>query len=122
VSELTDAIAGVCRLVTADPSAAAVARELGDVVATQTNALEVRMRDERFGDVYVVHTDDEVSHVDLALREPATLDDFGAAFGNGREAPPMPHRPRSLHFERPGATIIARFTDEGVVAVTVRRD
>ena len=119
---MTVAIDGVCRLVAGDPSAAGVARELGDVIEEQTSALEVRPRDERFPDVYVVHDDGEVSHVDLGLREPAPLDDFAQAFGDSREAPRRAHRPRQLLFEAGACTIIASVSDEHVSEATVRRD
>ena len=48
MSDLTDAIGAVCRLVITDPGADAVAHELGEVVERQPEALEVRPRGEHF--------------------------------------------------------------------------
>jgi len=123
LSDLTDAIGGVCRLVAGDPTAAAVARGLGEVIDEQEDAVQVRPRDAHFDDAYVVHEDDgEVLHVDLALREPAPLADLESAFGDARAAPRRPRRPRQLLFTVGDCTVIASVADDAVSAVTVRRD
>jgi len=51
VSELTDALDAICRLLSTGPSAATVASELGEVVEEQVSAIEVRPRDQHFGEI-----------------------------------------------------------------------
>ena len=123
MSELTDALDAICRLLSTGPSAATVASELGEVVEAQVSAIEVRPRDQRFGDTYVIHDGDGVAmHVDLSLHAPSTLDELAAAFGEYREARRRYPAPRSFHFKVGGCTLIASVSDDVVSAVTVRRD
>jgi hypothetical protein len=123
VSGLTDALDAICRLVVSAPDADAVARELGEVVEEQVDAVEVRPRDERFTGAFVVRLDDgAVSHVDLSLREPSSLEELGTVFGEGREARRRPPAPRTFHFPAEGRTLIASVAGDAVSAVTVRRD
>ena len=125
MSALTDAIEAICRQVSGDPSADAVASELGDVVERQENALQVRPRDEHFDGAFIVHEDDgTLSHVELTLSEPAPLEELVAAFGEYREAPRLqPRRPRQLVFAVPGGAVIAvADRSDSVSGVTVRRD
>jgi hypothetical protein len=123
LTALTDALGEVCRLVCADPTAAAVARALGEVLDEQEDAVQVRPRDEHFDDAYVVHEDDgEVLHIDLTLREPAPLADLESAFGAPRTVPRRPRRPPQRLFTVGDCTVIVSVADDTVSAVTVRRD
>lgn len=123
MSELTDAIDAICRLLSTGPSAATVASELGEVVEEQVSAIEVRPRDQRFGDTYVIHDEDgAVMHVDLALRDPSSLDELARAFGEYREGRWRYPAPQQFLFKVPGCTVIARVKADAVFAVAVRRD
>lgn len=126
MSGLTDAIDGICGLVSSERRAARVAGELGEVVHTQPNALRVRPRGEHFRDAYVVHGDDgDVSYVELSLRQPASLDVLSAAFGEYDE-PPRVHwdSPRRLFFDAPRAacSVLVDLEDDSVSTVIVRHD
>jgi hypothetical protein len=125
---LTDALNDVCRLLSGEARAAAVARALGEVVEEQSNALRVRPHHEHFRGAYVVHDrDGDVEHVELELRRPLPLDVLGAAFGHYTE-PPRIHwdSPRKFIFdaEHGACSVIARVEDVGGTAdsVTIRRD
>lgn len=124
MSELTDVIGEVCRLISADPHAETVAGALGEVVDRQLSAVEVRPDDAHFDDVLVVHDDDgTVDYIDLTLHDAASLEEFATVFGEYSEAPRVDYdRPRSLLFYRDDLAVIARVAEDRVSVVTVRRD
>jgi hypothetical protein len=116
VSELLEAIERVTGLISGPRAdAREVAAELGEAFGPVASV-----------DVVAVPDSDDVSHVDLELREPEPASTLRDALGEADE-PPRVHfdSPRSLMWMRPETAVIARLQrgdEELVQRVTVRRD
>ncbi len=87
--------------------------------------VEAAAREAGFEDVGVVETGDGIlSHVDLGLEQPVSLEELRAAFGEPTEPPRLHYdRPRTLIFRLLTCAVIARVSeDDEVIALTLRRD
>ena len=86
--------------------------------------VEGAAREAGFDDVQVVETGDGIlSHVDLGLKEPVSIEELRTAFGEPTEPPRLHYdRPRTLIFRLPTCAVIARVSDDEAVALTLRRD
>lgn len=117
---------------TADPVLEAIERVRRLLSGPRADAREVAAELEKPAEavqsvnVVAVPGSDDVSHVDLELRDPARVRTLRDAYGEPGEPPRVDwDRPRTLVFRLPAIALIARLErddEESVRTVTLRRD
>ena len=123
MSALTDAIGEVCRLLSTDPGAAGRGARARGVIEEQTEALQVRPRDEHFDDAYVVHEHDgKVTHVDSPCGSRRRSTSSARRSGPTGRSARVPTARGSSCSTVPGGDLIASAAEDSVSGVTVRRD